>query len=154
LWPESLHWNWSRKAEELTLFATEGKAIDYESEWQGAMLFDTSSHAGKLTGQEKKPILYIEYVEVAPWNWRIKEIGQERRFRGIGELLLREAIEKSMELGFNGRIGLHALPQAEGFYKSVLNMTLLGRDSEYQQLTYFELSEANAKRYLNKESGQ
>lgn len=59
-----------------------------------------------------------------------------------------------MELGFKGRIGLHALPQAEGFYKGVLNMTFMGRDSEYQQLTYFELSEVNALRYLNKESGQ
>lgn len=147
-WPESLHWDWSLKADQLKLLAFQCNAIDCENEWQGAMVIDSAFHRCRADAQRGKPLIYVEYIEAAPWNWRIPEIGQQRRFRGIGELLLTSAVECSFDLGFKGRLGLHALPQAEGFYEIRLGMTPLGEDVAYHGLKYFELTEAQALQFL------
>ena len=47
-------------------------------------------------------------------------------------------IERSIDEGFRGRIGLHALPKAEVFYQDNCGMTPLGKDASRQDLMYFE----------------
>ncbi len=87
-------------------------------------------------------VLYVDYVEVAPWNYRVPQnrgvaAVREPRFRGVGALLLGEAIRMSLGATAGGRVGLHSLPQAEDFY-SHCGMKRIGPDPNYYDLVYFE----------------
>jgi len=148
-WPESLHWDWSRKARELQLLRASGSGIFCEEEWQGAMLTKTVGYSSLVEGPDKgKPVVYIDFVESAPWNWDLRAIGRMPRFKGIGSLLIRESIEQSLREGFHGRVGLHALPQAEAFYGSVCGMTRLEADQDKEGLVYFEFTRQQATKFL------
>ena len=61
------------------------------------------------------------------------------KFRGCGYVLITEAIRLSRQRGYNGRIGLHSLPQAEDFYRRKCGMTDLGEDTNYEGLHYLEM---------------
>jgi len=150
-WPQSLHWDWRKKAPQLKLLASTGYGLVSEKQWQGVMLTLTEPYAAQLNQDKGKPLVYIDYLEVAPWNWAIPEIGRDRRFRGIGSILFWKAVHQSREEGFHGRVGLHALPQAESFYEQVCRMTPLGQDPSKQNLRYFELSRIEAERHLKEE---
>jgi len=54
----------------------------------------------------------------------------------------------SRQLGCSGRIGLHALPQADTFYVR-LGMSALGIDEAYESLGYFEMTPEQAIRLTN-----
>ena len=148
-WPQSLHWDWSKKAPELKLLESTGVGITIESRWQGVMLTKTASHVAMLDEDKGRPLVYIDYLEVAPWNWRIPELGREGMFRGVGSVLFWNAVKQSKEEGFHGRVGLHALPQAESFYEKAFCMVPLGRDPNKQNLLYFELSRQEAESLLD-----
>jgi len=147
-WPESLRWNWSRKAYELKLLAASGFGVMCENEWQGTMLTKTAPYFARLPEDEGKPLVYVDYVETAPWNWRVEPIDWECRYKGVGSILLRQAVIQSLDEGFHGRLGLHALPQAEGYYRDVMRMTAVGRDPLKQNLLYFEFSRWRAVEFL------
>jgi len=148
IWPQSLHWSWETKAARLTLLETSVFCVVCESLYQGAMLTKAASYSARLPREKSMPLLYVDYLEVAPWNWSIPEIGRSGRFRMIGSLLIWKAITHSSSEGFGGRIGLHSLPQAENFYEK-LGMTPLGPDPNKQGLVYFELSSPAAQVILN-----
>ena len=148
-WPQSLHWDWSRKAPELKLLESTGFGIVCEKRWQGVMLTKTASHTSQLAGDEGKPLVYVDYLEVAPWNWNISSLDQKSEFRGVGSLLFRRAVTQSVKEGFYGRIGLHALPQAERFYEECCGMTSLGPDANKQDLLYCEFSPEQAEKFLD-----
>ncbi len=61
-------------------------------------------------------MIYIDYLETAPWN-QGGLVGRPR-YGGIGTVMLAAAIRLSLNEGFFGRIGLHSLPQSEEFYKA------------------------------------
>lgn len=61
-----------------------------------------------------QPLVFVEYVNVAPAN-RDKK-GDARLLRGCGAVLLNQAARESRRLGWNGRVGLDAKPEAFGFY--------------------------------------
>jgi hypothetical protein len=149
-WPESLHWDWTAKAPLLRRLEVSGAGIVVDGAWQGLMLTKSASYATRSGADRGKPILYVDFVEVAPWNWSIAELGQLPRFRGVGSVLLAEAVRQSFVEGFHGRIGLHSLPQAEAFYQTAFRMTPLERDSAKQNLLYLELSRENARLLLEK----
>ena len=69
------------------------------------------------------------------------------RYKGAGTLLMRTAIELSLELEYKGRIGLHSLRQADGFYTHC-GMTDLGPDAAFYGLRYFEMTSEQAALYL------
>ena len=147
-WPESLHWDWSRKASELDLLALRGFGIFCERAWQGAMMTRTVGHRAKLVEDRNKPLVYIDFLEAAPWNWRVAPIGQERRLKGVGVVLMREAVSQSIDEGFHGRVGLHALPQAEQFYSRVCGMTRVEEEPGAGPLVYFEFTRAQCRAFL------
>ncbi len=147
-WPESLHWDWSRKASELDLLALRGFGIFCERAWQGAMMTRTVGHRAKLVEDRNKPLVYIDFLEAAPWNWRVAPIGQERRLKGVGVVLMREAVSQSIDEGFHGRVGLHALPQAEQFYSRVCGMTRVEEEPGAGPLVYFEFTRAQGRAFL------
>ncbi|HMO83982.1 MAG TPA: hypothetical protein PKC18_03580, partial [Lacipirellulaceae bacterium] len=142
------------KAPDLKLLARYGYAIECEAEFQGAMLLDLASHFADLEGDRGKPLVYIDYLEAAPWNWDCEELSQERTFRGVGQILFQKAVEHSRDEGFQGRVGLHALPQAERFYEQACGMTRFGPDPNKERLVYFELSRAAAAKRLKTEDEQ
>ena len=148
-WPQSLHWDWARKASELALLEATAFGISLDDKWQGAMVTKVASYSSRLGDDKGKPIVYIDYVETAPWNWNVTALGRDGRYRGVGVTLVREAIEQSLKEGFHGRVGLHALPQAEPFYERVCGMTPVGRDTNKQELLYFELSRGQAQKFLD-----
>ncbi len=150
-WPQSLHWDWRRKAPELSLLEASGFGIVCEQQWHGVMLTKTESCIARLDPDKGKPLVYVDFLEVAPWNWTIPEIGRAGRFRAVGSTLLWRAVKQSEEEGFRGRVGLHALPQSESFYERVFGMTPLRRDGAKQNLLYMELSAGQAMRLLQQE---
>lgn len=148
-WPQSLHWDWARKGPALRLLQATGLGITCGDEWQGVMLTLTAEHVTRLGADAGKPIVYIEFLETAPWNWRIAEIGQTPRFRGVGSVLFREAVRQSTREGFRGRVGLHALSQSEHFYERACGMTRMDPDPKKLGLVYFELPANGAAAFLS-----
>lgn len=148
-WPQSLHWDWVKKAPMLEELGTMCFGIVCDSQWQGVMLAKASSlHVARLAADKGKELLYVDFLEIAPWNWPIPEINRAGKYGAIGPVLFWKAVKLSEEEGFHGRVGLHALPQSEVFYTEVCKMTPIGRDASKQNLLYFELSRDEAQRIL------
>ena len=51
---------------------------------------------------------------------------------------------------FQGRVGLHSLPQANGFYANTCGMTDLGPDPHHRELRYFEMTPVQAQEFIAK----
>jgi hypothetical protein len=150
MWPESLHWDWTAKTRLLRRLEVTGMGIAVDGAWQGLMLTQSASYTTRAGPDRGKPVVYIDFLEVAPWNWTLPALGQVPRFRGVGSHLVAEAVRQSFVEGFHGRIGLHSLPQSEAFYQNVFGMTPIERDAAKQNLLYLELSRENARLLLEK----
>lgn len=149
-WPQSWHWNWRAKATQIQgLLAFRGFGVVCAGTTQGLMRVDLNKLA-RIPAQKGKPLVYVDYLEVAPWNRA--ELGQAPRYRGVGTALLTAAVAFSEEEGFKGRIGLHSLPQADAFYRDRCGMTDLGPDTNYHgNLRYFEMTPDQARAFLGEE---
>ncbi|WP_338499423.1 hypothetical protein [Delftia tsuruhatensis] len=149
-WPQSRHWNWRNKAQGFGgALANPGFSITCNGMTQGLMFLDLLKKA-RISSQGGKELVYIEYLENAPWNRR-HIAGDKVRFAGVGSILIRAAIELSREEGFKGRIGLHSLPQANAWYANTCGMTDLGADQNYpSQLRYFEMTPEQAEVFISK----
>ena len=112
---ESSHWNWRTKVEAIQgMLAGSSFSIVCNDLTQGMMTVDTVSKRSRIDIQRNQHLVYVEYVENAPWNrW---ELSDHPRYRAVGSILFRTAISLSKELEFHGQIGLHSLPQANKFY--------------------------------------
>ncbi len=144
------HWNWHRKVE----FVNDGTlmliAVECEEQVQGLMAIAKRQRRSRDTAfgdQFEQPLLYVEYVETAPWNLSRPGLPLPR-FGSVGTVLIGEAIRLSFASGCEGRIGLHSLPQAERFYRNRCAMTLVAWDEDYYGLSYFELSKRAAANWL------
>lgn len=148
-WPQSRHWDWRQKAQAFDgVLANPGFCVTCQGMTQGMMFLDLL-HKARIQTQAGKDLVYIEYLETAPWNQR-HIAGDEVRFAGVGTLLVYAAIQLSREEGFKGRIGLHALPQSNAWYANVCGMTDLGADPNYHQLRYFEMTPEQAEAFIAK----
>jgi hypothetical protein len=137
-WPQDVHWDWKKKADAMRgLLSFETFCIEHEGVTQGMMALNVARRA-QIKQQAGQHLVYVEYLETAPWNRR--EHQADPRFRGVGSALILAAIALSRHEGFKGRIGLHSLPQADDFYTRILGMTDLGPDTKYQNLRYFEMT--------------
>lgn len=97
------------------------------------------------------PVLYVDFIEVAPWNSR--DLTDTPRLGGAGTQLVTEAVAMSIDLGWNGRVGLSALQQAKGFYTR-LGMTVVDEgDPDYGELASFEFDEQAVRMLLKKYGG-
>lgn len=145
--PEHNHWRWDRKAHDLQFTAYRCLAVRHKEEIQGLAMVSILGQAGRSAADKRKPVLYVKYIETAPWNLR-DYVGEKARYGGVGTSLIVAAIELSVEEGMRGRIGLHSLPQSERFYGSF--MEDLGVDRHVEGLRYFELSEAAARAFMTR----
>jgi GNAT superfamily N-acetyltransferase len=146
--PQHRHWNWWEKAHELKLLATGGFGIHCDGQWQGLMMTTTVGHAAQLLEQRDKPLVYVKYLESAPWN--VKAFAPAPKYGAIGTRLLEAAVRVSLAEGFAGRVGLHALPnpETERFYQR-RGFIGLGPDARMEDLPYYEFSAAAAIAFLH-----
>lgn len=148
-WPQSRHWDWRRKTEALQgMLANPGFCVVCGGVTQGMMLVDTTMHRCRVDNQKGKNLVYVSFVETAPWNR--KELFDPPLYRGVGPVLIRAAIELSKKEEYKGRMGLHSLPQANSFYANYCGMTDLGPDQDHQGLRYFEMSSEQAEAFIAK----
>ena len=132
--PEYAHWRWAWKLTEYNIDKI-GFAVEHEGAPQAVMIAKRG-YTARLLGQEDQPLLYIDYLATAPWN--NAALTQAPRYRLCGTALWKAAIKYSQEQGWEGRVGLHSLKQAESFYRDVCQMSDLGHDPNYDNLRYFE----------------
>jgi len=144
--PQHWHWDWGQKVPRLRLLTYRGVGVECAGEMQGLMLIAAAGHAARLPPEMGKPIVYIDYVESAPWN--VPPLAEEARFGGVGKRLIGVAVRASSDEGFHGRLGPHSLPQAEAFYEQKCGMVRVGVDPDYESLTYFELTRERAAEIL------
>ena len=104
--------------------------------------------------QKDLPLVYVDYIAAAPWNLGefLKKMGYQPRYREVGRVLMTTAITLSRDLGYEGRIGLHSLPQTESFYENTCGMMPLGEDTFSSPhgsytLSYYEMTPAAADYY-------
>lgn len=147
-WPQSWHWNWAQKTARVQGFlAFRGFSVVAQGVTQGLAQIDLTKPSREPT-QAGKPLVYIDYLEVAPWNR--PDLGAPPRLKGVGTALLSAAVALSYDEDFKGRLGLHSLPQADAFYRKI-GMTDLGPDPAYQNLRYFEMTVEQARAFLAEE---
>jgi GNAT superfamily N-acetyltransferase len=131
-------WDWARKKQlALSDDRYEAYAIEYEELTQGLLWLETQWHRSQWT--RTRPLVYVEALATAPWNRR--SINPEPWLRGVGTVLLQFARKRSLDLGYGGRLGLHALPGSESFYEA-RNMMNLGYDDD-REMVYFEYGPLN-----------
>ncbi|MDB5800601.1 MAG: family N-acetyltransferase [Rhodocyclales bacterium] len=152
-WPPSSTWDWREKIAAVrdATFSHSSFCVMCDGQTQGLIILDSSGRPERrcrIENQRSKDLLYVELVEVAPWNR--KEFHQTPRYRGVGGLLIAAAIQKSQEEGFKGRLGLHSLPLANSFYANKCGMHDLGGDSDNDGLRYFEMTPGQASAFLAK----
>jgi hypothetical protein len=135
---EHAHWDWRNKADGVESGRYMLAAVECDGEPQGVMAVLRMPQPARLGGGR---VVYVDYLEVAPWN--LKGFTTGPRFVGVGTMLLVEAVRLSYDSGLGGRVGLHSLPQAEPFYVRS-GMSRVGTDPGYYDLTYFEYTEQQA----------
>jgi hypothetical protein len=148
--PQHRHWNWWEKSYELRVASTRAFGIQCDGQWQGLMMTAARGYFARLGNPPGKPLLYVKYLESAPWNVEI--FTPRPKYSAVGMRLLDAAVRVSIADGFEGRIGLHALPnpKTEGFYQR-RGFIGFGPDPQMDGLPYYELSELIAQE-IRKES--
>lgn len=108
------YWDWHfNQRLSTTCDNYESYAIECEDRLQGLLALETQQHRSVLT--PGAPLIYIVALSAAPWNR--KQLQTPPLFRRVGTLLLNFSRIRSLALGYKGRVGLHSLPDAEGFYE-------------------------------------
>ncbi|MGI0488492.1 hypothetical protein ACN4EK_23875 [Pantanalinema rosaneae CENA516] len=131
--PDS-YWSWDYKLRQGNQESRyEAYAIEVDSLTQGLMFLETQWHRSQLP--QRYPLVYVEALAVAPWNRRRLE--DPPYLRGVGRTLLLFARQRSLELGYGGRVGLHSLPKSEEFYRRN-QMPEYDPDPDKEGLVYFE----------------
>lgn len=124
----------------------EGYAIEYEGLTQGMVLIETQNHWSLFTRGQR--LVYVETLASAPWN-RVS-IQRPPDLKGVGRSLLLYAKQRSIELGYSGRVGLHSLPGAIRFYDRLGMMRLELEPEEIldaaEKVPYFEYMGLRADR--------
>ena len=144
--PKHFHWDWQLKSQNLSLLAYKCFGIGCEGKMQGLLMVKLAGRNATLAPDVGKPLVYVDFLESAPWN--VVPLVKEPLFVGVGMVLMRVAVQLSLDEGFHGRVGLHALPQSESFYRDKCGMHGCGVDPHYQDLPYYELTRDRAQKFI------
>ena len=93
-------------------------------------------------------MVYVDYVQVAPWN--NEDLVDRPRFGAVGSFLMEGAVRLSIDMQYGGRLGLHSLRRSEGFYKKLglSPVEIERRDRHARGLWYFEWTRHAAADFL------
>ena len=135
---EDCHWEWPQKiAERLQELRWACHVLRCAGKAQGFMFTD-NVRLCRHPAHVNRHMIYVDLLSTAPWNR--PRLSPAPVYRGTGLVLLTEALLLSRDEGFEGRLGLHALPKAEAFYRDQVKMLDLGPDPNYGGLRYFEMT--------------
>lgn len=147
-WPQNRHWNWHNKIKVIrSSLSNQCFSIVCDGQTQGLMITDTVKRA-QISTQLNQHLVYIQYLESAPWNRKNLRNSIIEAYSGVGSILVRAAVDYSLQSEFKGRVGLHSLPQANKFYANTCRMTDLGADENYLGLHYFEFTPVQAQAFI------
>jgi len=96
--------------------------------------------------EEGATIIYVEYVGVAP-DHLPPPLGR-RAVKGLGGILVAQAVRLSKEIGFQGRVGLHSKPEVEGFYSRLGFTSVALEKTPDGKWLYFETTVEQAEAIL------
>lgn len=142
---EDRHWNWAIKYLKLATPNYEKYALECGRITEGLMILELDFHRSRL--ESGKSLVYIDYLATAPWNR--PSIQNPPLNKGVGTGLFSFAVKRSIDLGYRGKLGLHALPLAADYYTK-LGMTDFGSDPDKQDLNYFELTSDKALEIISR----
>jgi hypothetical protein len=113
-------------------------ALECEGLTQGLLMLETQNRWSLFDRGQR--LVYVEVIMTAPWN-RLS-IQRPPEWRRVGRSLMAWARQRSVELGYEGRVGLQSLPDAVGFYEQIDMMRLELEPHEIvdadEKLPYFE----------------
>lgn len=139
------HWDWVGKAKDARrAMGQETFAIECDGHTQGLMLVDLTRFA-RLDPHKGRELVYIELLASAPWN-RYGTVA-DPKYKGAGRILIATAISLSVHEGFEGRIGLHSLYQAESWYREEAGFTDVEFD-HLKKMRYFEMTAVQAGTFV------
>jgi hypothetical protein len=142
---EDAHWEWPAKWRDRITLEWSSFAVRCGGHSQGLMFVHLLRRC-RLPSQVNQHLVYIDLLSTAPWNR--PRLCPDPVYRGVGVVLLTEAILLSKDEGFEGRLGLHALPGAVDFYGKKCGMDSLGNDPGYHSLPYFEMTAEQAASFM------
>jgi hypothetical protein len=149
--PQNARWNWTTKIDMIAgSISHRAFCILCNGVAQALMRVELTMQRSKEPSQNGLNCVYVEYIEVAPWNLALPHCPPPR-YTGSGSLLMRAAVQLSRAEGFGGRVALHSIPQAQGFYAAI-GMTDLGPHPSYPQLHRFEFTTASANAFAPERS--
>jgi hypothetical protein len=143
--PEHWHWDWVAKAPKAGTVGVRVFGIECDGDWQGLAMTTTVGYVARLSPDAGQGLVYVKYVESAPWN--SKSMTNRPRFSAVGTRLIEAAVRQSVDAGFGGRVGLHSLPTAQLFYERI-RFKSTGLDAAVENLPYYELTSLAAQSYL------
>lgn len=146
------HWDWRTKSGFLGRLDVTFFGIRCDAHLQGLMKADLGTlYRCRLGDQKGKEFVYVDYVETAPWNIPdyMEPLGFKALYSRVGTRLMQAAVQLSLDNELKGRVGLHSLPDAEGFYRE-LGMTPGERDATKQNLLWFEFTPEAAQDFMEK----
>lgn len=135
------HWDWVRK---IGWTAFRFLAVQVGNSVEGLVALKRHPTSSLLSPPDVA--IEIAILETAPWNVDGHPDGV--RYRGVGSVLMVEAVLISREAGLDGRVQLSALPQAEDWYRR-RGMTEVGPQPP-SGLVYFEYTQAQADALLTR----
>lgn len=141
---EDEYWNWLRKSRQSKILpGDELYAIECDRLTQGLIMLDILKKRCQIQSQLRRRLVYVSALATAPWNR--SAISYPPIYKGVGGNFINFAIARSTELGYHGRIGLHALDDALGFYRKLrIGLLDCGPDPEEpDNLVYFETLRQN-----------
>jgi hypothetical protein len=146
---EDSHWNWVNKYLKSATPNYERYALECENITQGLILLELDCYRSRC--ESGRSLVYVDFLATAPWNRC--SIQNPPSYKGVGMALVTYAVKRSFDLGYKGRLGLHALPLAEAFYAK-LGMVDFGLDAGKENLKYFELPSDKAEEFIRRLNSQ
>jgi hypothetical protein len=146
-WPHTIGWDWRSLLEKSSSSDFDGFAIIRNGMTQGLMKLE-HDYPVSLSRQSSRRVLYMAYVETAPWN--NPRLVVSPSFSAVGSALVAAAVRRSIDLGYGGVIGLHSHPEAESFYAKKCGLIARGKDPIYDGQQYFEYTEERAHAFLER----
>jgi hypothetical protein len=117
-------------------------------------MLSVSATPANVSREAGERLVYVEYVATAPWNDKRRLHDKPKKILkpSLGGLLVRLSVRLSRQLGFRGRIALHAVQEVVPWYRA-LGLSETGRrETEDGIWTYFEGFQTWASGFLKEAS--
>lgn len=139
-------WNWPKMAKKLSRrveYECVALQTEHDGKIQGAAIYHTE---GNSYLDPSKRAIYVHRLAAAPRNRRkmLDPHGLKPIYGGTGTALLQVAIALSQELGLEGRVNAHPIPNAIEFYEKKKFQKTDSRNEEGDVLYEIDVRQAQS----------